>query len=307
MAGLSPANMLQRDWRVDKFIDKYKNKDPFELNLGGKVTLVYDKEKEKVLAKRNRAHIAQLRFVSAKGSKEYKITDFKKTIEFGGKGEGSGTIKEDIELESLRKQLEDLKKVEKSATVPIRIDSKTYQVEGAESTPGTPKSDFHLLDINGREIVWISHKDGSRPNDFQQWGGISDRSEPAIAKHIETKIFVQDVKDKYNNVMPRATTVARKIEDLRLQMMSVYGNEYGSAFGRQNVTMLIQGPVKLKKRGRSYKFESNHIHFNGEIMHNGFVPTFMAIYKGVGRRDQGMEGARFSIYPYGGRKITEEI
>ena len=45
MAGLSPANMLQRDWRVDKFIDKYKNEDPFELNLGGKVTLVYDKEK----------------------------------------------------------------------------------------------------------------------------------------------------------------------------------------------------------------------------------------------------------------------
>ena len=40
-------------------------------------------------------------------------------------------------------------------------------------TVGTPKSDFSIVNVDGEEIH-ISHKKGSKPNDFQQWSGCTD-------------------------------------------------------------------------------------------------------------------------------------
>ena len=39
----------------------------------------------------------------------------------------------------------------------------------------------------------------------------------------------------------------RKIKDKKLKMMSVYGNGFSGSFGRQNVTITIQGDIKLVK------------------------------------------------------------
>jgi len=41
---------------------------------------------------------------------------------------------------------------------------------------------------------------------------------------------------------------------------------------------------------------------NGETPTEDYEPMLMAIYKGKSRRDFQIEGARFSIYPRGGRK-----
>jgi hypothetical protein len=54
-------------------------------------------------------------------------------------------------------------------------------------TAGTPKSDFHLADDNGKPLVHISHKKGKNPKDFQQWGGLT---EERIKKHKETLLFI---------------------------------------------------------------------------------------------------------------------
>ena len=66
------------------------------------------------------------------------------------------------------------------------------------STPGTPKSDFHFLDLEGKEIVWMSHKDGSKASDFQQWGGIS-KNVPNTHNHKETKEFLGDLKENFED------------------------------------------------------------------------------------------------------------
>ena len=221
-----------------------------------------------------------------------------------GSGVG-GTAKEDAQLASLQKQIQDELTKTDLMELKLKIGNKYYAVAGAATTPGTPKSDFHLLNNKGIEVVWISHKDGSKAKDFQQWGGMSARAEPEIAKHKETQKFINDVKKEFGGVMPRATTVARPVKDKNLMGMSVYGNKYKSGvLGRQNVTILLQGPVKLVKSKNCYELKSNHTSINGDIMTGDYTPVFMAIYKGD-RNNFGVKGARFAIQPKASRKFRD--
>lgn len=221
-----------------------------------------------------------------------------------GSGVG-GTAKEDAQLASLQKQIRDELSKTDLMELKLKIGNKYYAVAGAATTPGTPKSDFHLLNNKGIEVVWISHKDGSKAKDFQQWGGMSARAEPLIASHSETQEFINDVKKEFGGVMPRATTVGRPVKDKNLMGMSVYGNKYKTGvLGRQNVTILLQGPVKLVKSKTYYELESNHTSVNGDIMTGDYAPVFMAIYKGD-RSNFGVKGARFAIQPKASRKFKD--
>ena len=312
MASLSPKELLKYDWRVEVFLRKYKSKDKkertFDLVNNKKVSFIYDPDVAKVVSRKNQVQLRTVRLLGEDGN-EYKLSDLEKSAEFGGKGAGSGTLKEDIELQRLIKQLNDIRKKQKTGTVPIEVGGKTgktFNVADAITTPGTPKSDFHLVDDNGTEVVWISHKDGRTARDFQQWGGISKRSEPTIFSHPETQSFINDLKKTYPDGLPRRTTLYRKIKDDKLKNFSVYGNQYGNEEGRQNVSILIQGPVKLQKSGNVYKFVSNHVHYNGEKMTGEFEPVLTAIYKGD-RNDGGVKGTRIVIMPIAGRKMTGEI
>jgi hypothetical protein len=306
MRPMTTAEWLKYDWRIEVFLRKYKAGESFEMVNGSKQTFIYDKSVESMMESRNKSKIDLVQLIDANGN-NYKVSAIGKSIEFGGRGTGSGTAKEDIELGRLRNMLNEIKAREATSIVKIKIGTKIYDVFDAESTPGTPKSDFHLLDINGNEIVWISHKDGKTPKDFQQWGGISLRNEPRVYRHPEVQNFIEDLKDKYPKGLPNATSLYRKIKDNSLKMMSVYGNEFDTKkLSRQNVSILIQGPVKLKKTNGVYEFESNHIHFNGEKITGGFEPVLAAIYKGD-RSDAGVKGTRIVIMSIDGRKMTGEI
>lgn len=303
MANLSAAEIRKYDWRPAVFIKKVKEKSPFEIKGGQKVVLVAPKNMDKILKDGTTAQLNELRFTSTKGGM-YKLSDFVKTKEFGGKGEGASTAKEDAALMSLKEQINAAKKKEGSATINIRIGTKTYVVSDAVSTPGTPKSDFHLVGLDGKtEVAWISHKDGRTERDFQQWGGMSERKEPTIFRHPEVQKFIADMLKLYPKGLPNATTVARKIKDRKLKMMSVYGNEFGGNFSRQNTTLMLQGSVVLSKQGSVYKITATHTHVNGDDMTDGYEPVFMAIYKGD-RSDFGIKGTRVVIAPLGSRKVT---
>lgn len=305
MANLSPAELLKYDWRIELFLKKYKNKEAFELGTGAKKVFVFVKSTLAQIESRSPAELRKVRLIDSDGN-EYPLSALKKNQEFGGKGEGFGTRKEDRELENLREQINQIKAQLASPTIPIKIGSTTYDVFDAASTPGTPKSDFHLTDITGNEIAWLSHKDGSTEKHFQQWGGISARAEPKIFSHREVQDFITDLKQQYPDGLPRATSLYRKIKDTKLKMMSVYGNEYGSKFSRQNVTLMLQGPVKLVKHGKVYEFSANHVHLNGDNMTGGYEPVLAAIYKGD-RSDAGVKGTRIVIMPINGRKMTGSI
>jgi hypothetical protein len=305
MTPMTPKEFLKYDWRIEVFLRKYKAGESFDLTTGSKMKFTYQSDVAKAVESRNQVKLKAVRLLGTDG-KEYLLSALGKSAEFGGRGAGAGTAKEDMELKSLRDQLNAIKSDTASATVPIMIGSKTYKVFDVVTTPGVPKSDFHLVDINGKELVWISHKDGRGPRDFQQWGGISARAEPSIFKHPETQKFIDDLKAQYPDGLPKATTLYRKIKDTKLKMLSVYGNQYGTREGRQNVSILIQGPVKLQKAGGSYQFKSNHIHLNGDVIDGDFEPVLTAIYKGD-RSDAGVKGTRIVIMPIAGRKMTGTI
>lgn len=305
MAQLSASELRKYDWRPEVFIKKIQDKSPFEIKNGSKVILIMPQNGAKILRQGSVSDLNEIRFADTKG-KIYKISDIVKTNEFGGRGVGSGTAKEDAALASLRKQIAAAKKKDGTATLKIAIGRKTYDVFDAVSTPGTPKSDFHLVDVDGNEIVWISHKDGRTAKDFQQWGGMSQTKEPDIYRHTEVQKFIKDILKMYPKGLPRATTLARKIKDQKLKNMSVYGNQFGKQFGQQNVTLTLQGDIQLTKSGSKYKITAHHTHLNGEKLTDDYDPVFMAIYKGD-RSDFGIAGTRVVIAPAGSRKITEFV
>lgn len=299
MSFLAPAEYLKYDTRAKTFVDKLQAGGVFQTKYGYDV-LIETKEVVDALLSNDRDVLVGLRLPSESGT-EYRLSDFVKTKEFGG---GSPTQKEEIALKSLQAQIEEAKGGRES--IKFSVGNMTYNISGAESTPGTPKSDFHLLDVEGNEVVWISHKDGSTAKDFQQWGGMTSR-EYEISIHPETVNFVNSIRSKYDVTMPRATTVARKITDARIKMIAVYGNQYGSDFGPQNVQLVAQGSLHLTTYGSSYRLEANHIHLNGESFDGTeFEPVFMGIYKGD-RSNYGITGLRVGISPIGSRKIHHFI
>lgn len=305
MAQLSDKEIRKYDYRAEVFITKIKEKSLFEVKGNKKVMLTMPKNGEFVLRNGTDLELRNLRFSDNTGF-NWKLTDFVKTKEFGGKGEGSGTVKEDFALAELRKQINEAKKKEGKAEIRVKIANVIYKVADAVSTPGSPKSDFHLVDMDGKEIVWISHKDGKTAKDFQQWGGVSQRDEPKLYQHVETQQFIKDMLNTYPNGLRNATTVYRKIKDVKLKMQSVYGNEYGGAFSRQNTTLMLQGSVVLKKTAGIYVIEAHHTHVNGDNMTGAYEPVFMAMYKGD-RSNFGLKGTRVGISPYGSRRIDAEI
>ena len=238
---------------------------------------------------------------------EVRLTQLYKDSAFSGRTQNT-TAAEDAEVSSIRRKLEQIKNQLGSDFVNLQVGKNTYQVVNVESTPGTPKSDFHFRDRNGNMVGFVSHKDGSSATAIQQWGGMTPRGEPMIAAHPETQAFVQTCQAKFGNSMPRATTVARKIKDNRLKMMAVYGSGFGGGLSIQNVDVLLQGTVNITRTGVGrYKLvASANTHSNGDPIGGAYEPVFMCIYKGD-RDNYGIKNARMVISGRGGRSIRQYV
>ena len=109
------------------------------------------------------------------------------------------------------------------------------------------------------------------------------------------------MKKEFPNGLPNTITLYRKIKDKTLQKKSIYGNQYGKPLGRQNVSIVLQGPIKLS----GGKLTANHVLYNGQNIPGGYEPVLMAMYKGPDRNDAGVKKTRLSIYPIEGRKKIE--
>lgn len=324
MATLSIKELQKRSGRIETLLRKLANGESFETTKGAFAANQLYHYKKKVLVKvyspndKKQFTDAQKALNSAGAGDEFyigihtskthgiPITQLVKNAEFGGKGSGGSLQAESKAIGELQEAIEEAIKQNKGP-IAVKCGTHTYKnIVGVEKTDGTPKSDFHLIDSAGNALVWISHKDGRGPKDFQQWGGISQRSEPTIYSHKETQSFINDLKKFYHNGLPPATTLYRRISDTTLKMLSVYGNQYPSGrLGEQNVAVLLQGPPGVKKSGSSYVLTANHVHYNGDSVDDGgFEPVLMAIYKGD-RSDAGVKGTRIVISPIMGRKGTE--
>lgn len=192
--------------------------------------------------------------------------------------------------------------------ITIKMPHRTvHNIVGVEKTAGTPKQDFHLIDETDTPVVFIQHKKGSKPNDFQQWGGMTEQE---IANNAEIKTFVLDCRAKIGPKIAPGTQIFRKIKSRELAMLSVFGANQITSRGNHinSVDVLIQGDPGLKHiSGNVFELaDSGHVNYYGVLPNLGFAPVMACIYKGD--RDQfGIKGARFSIYPAKGRNFKEEI
>ena len=233
----------------------------------------------------------------------YNLTKIYKDSVFSGKS-FKPTVKEDIQLSSLQQQITEAVIKSGSDHIVVKCNGKKHKIIGAFKTPGTPKSDFHLIDISGKECVWISHKDGKTVKDFQQWGGVSKKEYPITPKEVDS--FVTKIRSIFGNTLPSAMTVAMKITDKQLKNSAVYGMLYGKSLGRQNVTVLLQGDIKLINKSSHYELSSHITHYNGNEIKGDYEPVLMAIYKSD-RNNFGIKGARFSISPIKSRTVKKWV
>jgi len=308
MAGLSPAELNKRN-NFNIFLNRIKTGKEFTIANGNGKKVKLDKS----IASRIK-DVKDLDFykqgpsivlpTSLRG--QIRLTEIYKDSEFSGRTQRT-TAAEDAEVRSLNEQLEKIKEKEGSDFVRVKVGKNTYDVVSVTSTKGTPKSDFSFVDQRGNAVGHISHKDGNNPRGFQQWSGTSQRVEPEIFAHPETQSFVNELKRRYPNGLPAASTFGRKITDERLKKLAVYGSGFGTKPGINNVDVTLQGKVSLVKQGSVYKLVgSAHENANGSTISGGYEPIFLAVYKGD-RSDHGIKGARITINPRDGRTVKEYI
>ena len=276
--------------KLDSFI---KGSKPFTNANGEEVILIYsddaysdlfanaDIEGLKALGK---SSINSFPFFKDPQGKDYSFSMLLKTSDFGGKGAGSGTKVEDENLYLLKEKLHQLIDSEGGA-IKVKIDGQTtYTVAGAETQAGMPKSDFNLTNEEGKPIVFISHKKaggkGASAKDFIRWSGYTMYAEnpEVVAFNSAIKKFLID-----NNLdgLPNKTRFIAPIKDDKLTQALIYGPEFGGAFSKDNVNIIIQGEVSFEPQADgTYLLTGEHVLTPPQVPTGEYAPYLTAAYRG---------------------------
>jgi len=237
-------------------------------------------------------------FFKDKNNKEYAIKDLLKNTDFGGKGAGSGTRAEDIALLDISNQLKEIGPV----NVVLSEGGKQYKgIDGATTFKGTPKADFSL-DAGEKELIFISHKDGKGPKDFQQYGGLK-----GLSQYPEVAAFVRDVRELTGGQLQRGQSFRRKITNEEIKHKAVYGLNFGSNPGINNCQILLQGPLKLDRlEDGTYLLGATHKLITPNLPTEGYEPYLYVTFRSD-RSNGGVKDARFGIYPEAYKRSAQEI
>lgn len=293
--GLSPAELKKRD-NLAIFVKKLANQDEF-LTVDGKLVKVRPTKELIDMLKSGRFPSA----LPLEPEGTLPLGKLQKTAEFGGEDPGKRLDKEVKAMGSLAQQIEAAK--QDAPFIMLKVGNTQVKAAGVRNTPGTPKSDFEIIDDQGKSVAWISHKDGSpaEPKKFGQWSGISK-----FLEHPDVKSFLQKFAKTYPQGFPKgATSASSPITDDELKMKAVYGFNFGSSqFSTNNVTTVLQGPPQLVQDKDMYRLTALKEWPNGTPFASGdpYEPIVIARYASD-RQDAGFPHTRIVIYPAFGRKI----
>lgn len=329
MAGLTPAQLAKRN-NFAIFKRRIKKGEPFTKVGGGKVKLGFADRKlnEEFLktltsapALKNTLPKTATRALAVPvvNGDLIPLKDIFKDKEMGA----ANTLS--AEAEALRK-LQELIIAEKEKhgldTLVVMLNKKKYEFDYALTQKGRPgrigdaKSDFNLT-LNGKPVVFISHKKAGGVRAFSGWGGMTKTAGEYFPKHPEVKRFVHDIREHTDGEMSSGDAIRRRSKSRLLQMRSIYGVDYktGRPFGADNVTVVVQGDITLSRRadGVYTMGSTEHIHISGksagpgkETVGREYVPDLWAIHK-PDRNNFGISKARFTMHQREGRRVSEEI
>ena len=147
-----------------------------------------------------------------------------------------------------------------------------------------PKSDFNLTNEEGKPIVFISHKKaggkGASAKDFIRWSGYTMYAEnpEVVAFNNAIKKFLID-----NNLdgLPNKTRFIAPIKDNKLTQALIYGPEFGGAFSKDNVNIIIQGEVSFEPQADgTYLLTGEHVLTPPQVPTGEYAPYLTAAYRG---------------------------
>lgn len=231
-----------------------------------------------------------------------------------GKGRGSMLRTESYAINDIKQQIEDILNEPGASNeyFNVEIQGKEYKVNGISSTEGSPKSDFSL-DYNNKPVIFISHKNGTAPKDFQQYGGLTKKAGEKISVHPEVEEFVKEVRARFPHGLKSKQHYFKKIEDDNLKLMSMYGGDYGGEFGKDNVNVILQGKVTfvpVQGNSNTFKLDANKVMYNGELpeKESEYDPMLYIRFSGTRPGNYGVVNARFMVVPRGliAKKIEDD-
>jgi len=277
-----------REYRISLIHDKIKDKNPF-ITTSGEIKLQFDKpeyaevfknedwEQIKVIGGRN---INTFPFFKDDKGKTYGLRDLLKTTEFGGRGKDSGTVVEDRNLGILKELIQDILTSTGKSSITVKIGNQTYpDIVGAETQPGMPKSDFNLINSEGKPVVFISHKKGSKAGDFIRWSGFT-----MYAKDPEVQAFNNALRkfiaDNNLEGVPRKSIFVAPVKSPELIRELIYGPKYGEGYSKHNVNIILQGKPKLTPVGEGvYELGSNHTLIPPQLPEGDYTPYLTSKYR----------------------------
>lgn len=311
----SPYNVLKiGDLRKDEnrpanFIKKIAQGLPFQTTTADDV-IINKSELEKVTefmtADEGKYPVSKTSMKVQTSEGELTIPNsFLKSPSFGGRGQGSGTGKEEMARADFNDKLTAILKKENLGQIELKINGRTVDIAYLESSTGRspdgkePKSDFTLVNALGEPQAYLSHKAGRTAKDYQQYGGLSSKR---YLKNREVASFMKDVAKKAPNGLSSGETYYRKVKDKQLALESMYGLDYGGAPSVNNCDEFHLGNMSLKGSGAGpYEITSTHKGTNGDIPGGEFAAYLIIRYqarRGDARAaGQTVKNARVGIFP----------
>ena len=142
-----------------------------------------------------------------------------------------------------------LEELGSGAPVDLKIQGDTTKYEKIIGfIPGSSgvHADFVGIDGDGEEKCFISHKDGQRAKDFQQYSGISSKAGDTIHLHEETKKFREIIASKNEQDFDNQS-FSQDIVKRNLKVRAVLGPDWqsGGDPGHNSVSHFMQGKVKV--------------------------------------------------------------
>lgn len=221
-------------------------------------------------------------------------------------------------ISDFNSQLEQIAGANGGRGLDMKIGNTVYtNVIGVNKVAGTGKADLVFVALQNRQLVevcWASHKKGSQAKDFGQWGGMTqlyktDRTVKAFVDYMKEIVGIGNIVDftKFDS----GITIGMKIGGAAhadLRKYAVYGPKHSGPFGKEKCNVVLQGdPIITYGKSHSTLSMSGHLVNFPTEMTGPFEPVLMCIkkasteniLKGEGRADMGVQGARFSVFPYG--------
>lgn len=187
----------------------------------------------------------------------------------------------------------------------IKVDS---NIKRSNNITSDPKADIIVCSDKNNPVsdgsIYISHKKAGGPEAFQQYGGISKKTSPAIHNSVAAQVFMRIVSDLIGEEEKLTAPVMMEFDDVSLANMSIYGPEYHGPYSLQHTQIIAQGlPILTPVFDNTYSLTfTSHMSLSGDLTHftGGYTPVLGATFRNGRSFEYGEKrytGARVAVYP----------